>query len=182
VNEPTANDSQAKQLQVFIQDSKTLDIDSFCNRHARAFLVHNGPLDQKPSEKLIRQTLTMGAFSGGKTFHPQKDFLVWQIKHSRERTDAHVYSVGREESNDVVIQDESLTLYHAFFKYLGNNQFTILDAASKNGTFLDDQQVSAWGQGEPLSVDSGARIRLGSVEFTFLLAAEFINLVNRLSA
>jgi FHA domain-containing protein len=181
VNEPSSNDITARRLDFFIQDCETLDIDAFCHRHARAFLLHNGPLDQKTSEKLIRKTLTMGAVSGGKTFQPQKDFLVWPIKHSRKRTDAHVYSVGREETNDVVIQDESLTLYHAFFKYRGDNGFTILDAASKNGTFLDDRQVPAWGQGEPLFVDSGARIRFGSIEFTFLLAAEFIKLVNRLS-
>jgi pSer/pThr/pTyr-binding forkhead associated (FHA) protein len=89
--------------------------------------------------------------------------------------------VGRNEGNDVVVPDQSISLFHALFRKTQDDRILLRDAGSTNGTFINDKKVPVQLQGEPVEVDSGAQVRFGSVKFTFLRLVEFRKLVRELS-
>ncbi|MFZ5438781.1 MAG: FHA domain-containing protein [Myxococcota bacterium] len=76
-------------------------------------------------------------------------------------------TIGRVESNDVVLEDGSVSRFHAWLQQdERTQQWAITDAESKNGTFLDGVQLAPR-QRAPLA--DGARLKLGEVQLTFFL-------------
>lgn len=84
-------------------------------------------------------------------------------------------TIGREERNDAVVPDASISRFHAFLKRTPEGQCLIQDAGSTNGTMVNGVTVQTRGSGEPTELKSGDTVRLGRVEFTFLDAAAFRN-------
>jgi hypothetical protein len=73
---------------------------------------------------------------------------------------AGVVRVGRADDNDVVLESERVSRYHAELRWIGS-RWLAFDLESTNGTWLDERRVPA---GEGLVLDSGARLRLGDYE------------------
>ena len=104
---------------------------------------------------------------------PEPDLAVFPIRHGTHKEPGEHISVGRYAGNDVVIPYEPITRFHALFSQDAGGRFFLLDAGSKNGTFLNDRPVPMKDRGEPQEVKPGAQIRLGPLSFTFLTAADF---------
>ena len=68
--------------------------------------------------------------------------------------------VGRASSNDVVVEDASISKLHARISVDPQGAFRIVDAKSTNGTFVDGRQL---GEGESVALRPGAELRLGDV-------------------
>lgn len=78
-------------------------------------------------------------------------------------------TLGRARNNDVPITDISVSKLHAWVRRGDNGlfdsgDFSITDAGSRNGTFVNGVAVSR----EPHPLPVGARLRLGLVEFWFV--------------
>lgn len=78
-------------------------------------------------------------------------------------------TLGRARNNDVPITDISVSKLHAWIRRGDNGtfhqgDFSITDAGSRNGTFVNGVAVSR----EPHPLPVGARLRLGLVEFWFV--------------
>lgn len=69
---------------------------------------------------------------------------------------AMMITVGRASNNDIVVPDQRVSKFHAYFRSDGK-QWLLCDANSRNGTLLDGEAVPQQG-GTP--VPSGARIEL----------------------
>jgi len=70
-------------------------------------------------------------------------------------------SIGRNTSNDIVINDESVTEVHCkIFK--NNNSYFIRDIASLNGTFLNNKRI------ENEELHDGDFIKIGETKFIFI--------------
>ena len=104
---------------------------------------------------------------------PEPDLAIFPIRHGTHKEPGQHISVGRSAGNDVVIPYEPITRFHALFSRDETGRFFLLDAGSKNGTFLNDRPVPMKNKGEPQEVKSGAQIRLGPLSFTFLAAVDF---------
>jgi serine phosphatase RsbU (regulator of sigma subunit) len=70
-------------------------------------------------------------------------------------------SVGRAPASDIVIADTHCSSCHAFLERAGEG-FLIRDAASKNGTFVNDRQIQS-----PELLSPGDEIRVGNTLLTF---------------
>jgi hypothetical protein len=90
-----------------------------------------------------------------------------------KRDGANPYSsmitLGRARNNDVPITDISVSKLHAWIRRGDNGTFdsgpyTITDAGSRNGTFVNGQEVFR----EACALPVGAKLRLGLVEFVFV--------------
>lgn len=89
---------------------------------------------------------------------------------------AFMITVGRAGNNDVVIRDQAVSGFHAYFRQLGAT-WTIADANSTYGTTVDGSPLPAE---RGRSISSGALIRLADrVSIEFIAADE---LYDRLSA
>ena len=80
-------------------------------------------------------------------------------------------TLGRARNNDVPITDISVSKVHAWIRRAEGTEgseseggFSITDAGSRNGTFVNGVAVSR----EPHPLPVGARLRLGLVEFWFV--------------
>lgn len=75
--------------------------------------------------------------------------------------------IGRLDGNDVCLPDDTVSKLHAIVRD-EHGQLSILDARSKNGTWIDGALAPARGEGEALVLKRGQAVRFGSVTTTFL--------------
>ena len=86
-------------------------------------------------------------------------------------------TVGRTLTNDLVINDDSISKIHGYFIVTSAGTVSVIDAGSSNGTFVGDQAVPSQGKGNPIELNSRTRVRLGRIAFTFLDCADFREMV-----
>ncbi len=77
------------------------------------------------------------------------------------KIDANVISIGRESTNDLVLEDSSVSRCHAKIEKIETG-FIIRDCGSTNGTFVDEQPI------DQKRLSGGETIRFGSHIFKFL--------------
>jgi len=71
-------------------------------------------------------------------------------------------TVGRTDNNDLVVPDEQVSKFHAFFRLVGD-RVELSDAGSRNGTFVSGRRLEA--RGAAAAVGRGGRFAFGAVEF-----------------
>lgn len=69
------------------------------------------------------------------------------------------YAIGRDKSNDIVIDEEGISNFHAELRVEDDDRIFITDAGSINGTFVNDKQIKARTQ-----LRAGDLIRLNKSE------------------
>ena len=70
-------------------------------------------------------------------------------------------TVGRTDNNDLVVADEQVSKFHAFFRLVGE-RVELSDAGSRNGTFVGGRRLES--RGASVTVQPGARIAFGAIE------------------
>ena len=83
-------------------------------------------------------------------------------------------TVGRVESNDVVVDDGSVSRFHAWLQRdERTREWSLTDAESKNGTWVDGVQLGK----QRVLLRDGAKLKFGDVEMTFFLPNQLKQLV-----
>jgi hypothetical protein len=95
------------------------------------------------------------------------DIGVLPLSRKALSTNAFV-TIGRLDGNDVCLPEETVSKLHAIVREEQRGALTLLDARSKNGTWVDGALVPARGEGEALLLKSGQTLRFGSVTTTYL--------------
>jgi hypothetical protein len=71
-------------------------------------------------------------------------------------------TIGRTDNNDLVVPDEQVSKFHAFFRLVGD-RVEISDAGSRNGTFVGGRKIEARGASVP--VPARGQLAFGAIEF-----------------
>jgi len=80
-------------------------------------------------------------------------------------------TVGRTHNNDVVIDDSTVSRFHAYFRQDPDTRvWSLVDAESQNGTFRGNQRLPA---GKPIPLFEQAEISLGDVALSFFSPKAF---------
>lgn len=75
-------------------------------------------------------------------------------------------TIGRAKNNDVTLDDDSVSRFHAYIRPdVDAKQWAIVDADSSNGTFVNMVRLKA---GQARTLENGAAVRFGDVQTTFL--------------
>lgn len=69
---------------------------------------------------------------------PEKAYLV--VNTRLFHFDKEIVTIGRNIENDLVLNDSSVSRYHAEIRYEGS-QFILIDLASMGGTYLNNKKV-----------------------------------------
>lgn len=77
-------------------------------------------------------------------------------------------SIGRTKENDIAIDDQSISKYHAAIVLNASGQVVVADTGSTNGTFIDAKRIP---NGKALEIVSGKPVMFGSVEVRIDIAA-----------
>lgn len=99
--------------------------------------------------------------------------LVCEIKKVEGRKNAFAMgvTVGRVETNDIVLADRSISRFHAWFQTeRKTGRWLVVDADSKNGCWLNGVRLVAKAK---TPIDDGATVRFGEVDTRFLLPPSF---------
>lgn len=116
-----------------------------------------------------RKDLSLGEFIlKSKLASPEKEVIQASLTLTIKGEDEEeiffisklVTTIGRIESNDIVIPDPSISRHHAQIR-LTNGQFSLHDLDSTNGTFLNGKRITE----APLK--DGAQIAMGKVALKF---------------
>ena len=86
---------------------------------------------------------------------PQADQQVYQIEKS-------VINIGRQLSNDIIVEDKRVSRYHAQIKYQSDGQFVIFDLGSTNGI-----TVNGTPHLRQHTLHSGDHFTIGNYDFYF---------------
>ncbi|MCI0660474.1 MAG: DUF3616 domain-containing protein [Acidobacteria bacterium] len=86
----------------------------------------------------------------------QRDGNVIEREVSHEET-----RIGKGHLNDVILADASVSSSHAKINF-ANNEYTISDLGSRNGTFLNDSRLT-----QPRALHHGDLIKMGHCTLTF---------------
>jgi len=146
-------------------------------------------LEAVPPAALVRQRATprtsSALGSGPKTAISRRPALPWNFWQSAHELEImglrkrpgtaflDLITIGRVITNDVQIDDPSVSRYHAFLRRRSGRWF-LCDAGSKNGTRLGDRPVAHRSECE---IRPGDLIHFGSVEACFYDADALFDLL-----
>lgn len=86
-------------------------------------------------------------------------------------------TIGRVDSNDVVIDDASVSRFHAWFQQDDRSlEWALTDAESKNGTWVDGTTAAPRHR---VPLRDGAKIRIGDINLTFMMPGTLKDFVER---
>jgi hypothetical protein len=167
---------EAFRLDQFKREAK-LTPSAFSKLHGRAFLL----MQRGGKERLVvptRPTRTLVTNDHAeRTALPPSKYLVYPVRKTERSLIDRFYSVGQTRNNDIVIRDVSVSKSHAYFEDDGSGGFTLQDARSTNGTFVNGRRVPKHGQGLPMAVRTGDIVRFGNIELSFIDAGAFRDLI-----
>lgn len=110
---------------------------------------------------------------GGPVTRPSVgDPLVFEVRKSLEMMNAIIdVSIGRTPNNDIVIDDGSVSRFHAVLKHdERSGEWSLADANSSNGTFVRGERLKPE---TPFVLFDDEPIVFGSVSARFLTPAGF---------
>ena len=77
-----------------------------------------------------------------------------------------VLTIGRAQSNQLVINDSKASSRHAEIHPTGQG-YNIIDLGSMNGTFVNEQRINS---GTPRPLSQGNTIRIGDTTLTYIVS------------
>lgn len=89
-------------------------------------------------------------------------FLKFNAGQRREPISSAKVNIGRSASNEIVIEDESISRLHAQLHRNRDGGFSVTDMDSLNGTYVNDTKVAG-----TVPLQTGDVIRFGKVNSTF---------------
>jgi hypothetical protein len=107
------------------------------------------------------------------------DPLVYELRkalHARNAFPMGI-TVGRAESNDLWVDDASVSRFHAYFLQAtvrGKHGWCVVDAESLNGSYLNTYRLKP---SKPELLSSGDTVRFGDVDLVFHEPASFEKLL-----
>lgn len=176
---PELDDEQRDQLQKYLHTvysigvakhpgyDATVEASSNVREEAMALQAPIVPTLSAPTEPLTGETPL--AFSGlplGKGF-------IYVTKGKEQgrvyKIDKTVMTIGREEKNDIILDDTKISRFHASLICQSNGSFMLKDEKSSNGTVLNGNRMIA-NQLYPLR--QGDKIQLGKTQLVFSIGTE----------
>ncbi len=124
--------------------------------------------------------LAQSATSPGGRFRNAGEPVVMPLRKGPSTNNAFVMgvTVGRTDNNDLVLDDASVSRFHAYFlRDSRKNTWKLVDAESKNGTWAGATKLEPNGS---VILEDRTRVRFGDIEMTFLLPESFFKHVDRM--
>ena len=88
---------------------------------------------------------------------------AWLEDASGKRTPIHgVCSLGRAESNEVTLHDDTVSRRHAVIQPQGDQEYWLVDFGSRNGSYVNGQRVA-----QPTRLHDGATVAIGASQYVF---------------
>ncbi len=164
-------------------DASGLDSAEVAERYGSAFLLRQGGAGTLAPSIAVMQTLAgVNGLSHTTRDEPGRNLLDYNVypirKAGTSRFGGDYIGVGRGANNDIIVEDASISKFHAFIVQEATG-FSLSDAGSRNGTFVNDERVGSYRDSRPVALHDGDRVRLGEVRLTYFAADSLWRLLQR---
>ena len=134
------------RLSQFVEENTPRSREDFLDHHPSAFLlVPDRSLQQLQVGNSLYSTPPTGDLSAMTQVETAAYDVTPLIKKARNSS-GFMISVGRAGRCDIVIKDQRISAYHAFFRWEPDSpQWTVIDAGSSHGLVIDGQKLSRSG-------------------------------------
>jgi hypothetical protein len=168
-------------LSIYQQLCERYGPDEFAAKYPSAVLLHLSLGSQMLSSSSPRETLFRGQGMGKRRRSRRaggSPYVAYRLRRKSKRlsTTSRV-SIGFLRTNDVVIQEASVSRVHAYIEN-GLGGYSIIDAGSSNGVKLNDTALTL---GRATPIRSGDRVSLGNVSTLFLLPKDLHKFVRKVA-
>lgn len=136
-------------------------------------LVWDGKID-KPLPKDMDQLEVTGGLGIASTTSDQK--TVFRVAKNAESTLGGGVTIGRVGSNDIAIDEPSVSRFHAYMRQAEDGSWLLIDTGSFHGTFVSDRKLAPE---ERATLVDGAIIRFGGALVQFLMPASLLALLEK---
>lgn len=152
-------------LDDYIRISWQLDKQAFCEKISVPLLIaptvdEKQTFQDEPTHNVFRmdpETLEMT--EADSALAPQMPVI-----ELRALSDSIEVIVGRDEENDIVIQDESVSANHAMFEIESSGRTLLWDLGSSNGTKINHKSLE---KGRAVELKDGDELSFGNVCYLF---------------
>jgi pSer/pThr/pTyr-binding forkhead associated (FHA) protein len=162
--EPSVGSAVA--LESFLPDARQLAPDAFRERHGNSFLLFTAKKAADQKSQSATNLLLDGDDDEPEGRTASLSVVVYPLR-PRDSAQGSMVTLGRESRQDVVIQDMSVSRFHAFAKPGPDGALVLQDAGSTNGTTVNGESVLTAAAGPPRRLKPGDNVRLGHIEVTF---------------
>jgi hypothetical protein len=110
---------------------------------------------------------------------PAHDPLVFELVKGSAKSNAFALGItlGRASSNDIPVEQSSVSRFHCYFQQdSATGIWHLVDAESFNGTYLEGARLAP---NRPAPLTDRARIGFGSVEMRFFSPQSFVDLLRQ---
>jgi hypothetical protein len=167
-------------LASYAMEAHCLSTQDFLRRHGEAFLLLRKHTSELVKPYRGQATMQMSFLPSSPGFlQPRAGFYVYPVT-KKAASEYPFVSIGRDDTCDVVLEDASVSAFHAYVKEFERGRYTIQDARSRNGTRVNGIAVPRRGEGAPRLLCSGDTLRIGAVPLSFLLGLPFLELLRSL--
>lgn len=155
-----------QMLKDYMDDATALDAAAFEEKFATLFLTCTDPDSLSPQVRPQATTQLSADMLRAVLDDGEHDTAVLALPVRRKPGSAFRFiSVGRTSNCDVTVNDASVSKLHAIIRETDDGAFTIEDAGSANGTFVDDEAAPKRGEGDAMPLRDGAAICFGRANF-----------------
>src|SRR5262245_28569992 len=133
--------------------TRGLEIKTGFGKPIPAVISQNAPAEAAAPGRAKSGTLEVILQIDGATLNPR----------TRVSSDAEPVGIGRNSANALIIDDSTVSNFHAALSLLANGNIILADRASSNGTFVNGVALETGGR---IIVRDGDRLKFGDVEAT----------------
>lgn len=145
----------------------------------RPVLVYEPPQDETMDEddddyQLRTQSgLAVPAIGGG-------DPMAVVIEKTKDNAFQRRITIGRTANNDIVLDDSSVSRFHAWLEFRDSDkEWILVDAGSRNGSLVAGRKLAAKA---PTTLTNGNVLRIGALQLTYYTAQGFLDMLKRRAA
>ncbi|MHC4778055.1 MAG: FHA domain-containing protein [Planctomycetota bacterium] len=159
-----------QKLKNYSDAARTFTREEFMEKFPDAVIMGLGSSGQTSR----RAFQTMAGFQANEEKVPgrETELSVHPVVKSGRNSFGHMITLGRSDNNDVIIDHPSVSKFHAFFtKNSSGNQYSISDADSRFGTFVEDHRLRP---SKTQVLNSGETVAFGKgSKYGFYLSGDF---------
>ena len=104
-------------------------------------------------------SLKVATLKGDTTTSQRVDLFFPLEKREGSNVFLNMITLGRAQNNDLVLEGEGISKFHAYFTQVGE-KWLLVDAGSSFGTFVNDRKLEP--RSERAVLEPGARVRFGN--------------------
>jgi pSer/pThr/pTyr-binding forkhead associated (FHA) protein len=102
--------------------------------------------------------------------------VFFEVRKTVKNAFADEVTVGRTTNNDIVIEDNSVSRFHAYFA--PGAQWSLVDAGSSVGSWVEGNKLAPRAAAK---LHDQSRVRLGTVEMRFMVIDSFVEFLRKLA-